>query len=644
MMNMRRAGQVRERDWMFWRMGAALLGLLAWTGLAVAPRAAMAIPPEVESQIDAARSQFQPITEEALSEWREEIREAAEELKTFLNEGGSEEDTQLWWEFLRLGPALEQLERDHPSLRRLGESAAQFYQHEDGLHLRPFTRLRDALATYINLAAMARHPNLRQEYLRQLDNLKGALEKLDADPTDGAAAERVGRILGFFGRMGQPEKLVEAVRSSYFHYNLVAHLSSKMVSEGIDEPVTEPVEVADNIMGTSIYGSGQIKAQVSSTLLPADDYVRVRLSLEGEATTENVGYNRSVKIWSNSWTSLWASKEVRIRPTGIETSPADAEAATSTDVYALSAPSCLVEKIAWKRVRKTKGQAEVVAARHAAGRLAEDMDERVRELLATARRRYQTQFRQPLLRRAAWPARFDLRSTARAILVGIMQADVSQASAATPAPPYEEDRDVVVRLHESFVSNFSRAMIGGVTLTDEQLVEIMENAEMEIPDELKITPDKPPWSIRFSTSKPVSAVFRDGKIQFAIFGQRFQQGETVVDGPIRLSATYTIQWNQGGARLVRQGEVAVEFVNLDRLGAEEIALRRVMRRKFEALFKPEFDANRDIRLPGRWADAGNLHLVTLDPSDGWLSVDMILRDAKDETADRVASAVADRAR
>ncbi len=586
---------------------------------------ALAIPPELASCFRAANEQYEPITREELAEARRAIRQSADELRAFLLEIQGEEDTRLWWEYLRLDGALAELDKEEPSVRRLGESAAMFYRHEKGLHLPAFTQLRDALTRYVNLLAMARHPNLRQEYFRQLDRLKKALADLDRDPTHVEAAERVGRALGFLDRMGRQRRLVAAVRRHYFHPNLVARVSAKMVAEGIDEPVEEPIELADNIMGTTIYGSGQIKAQVSSSLLPARKHIRVRLSLDGEATTENVGYNRSVKIWSTGWTSLLAHKDILIRPTGIETTSADAEAATSTNVYALSAPNCLVEKIAWKRVGKTKGQAEIVAARRAAGRLADDMDSRVDELLSQPRERFETQFRQPLLRRDAWPALFDLSSTKKEIRVRLMQAQLAEAAAGTPAPPLDAKQDVGVRVHETLVSNLSRALIGGVTLTDERLVEILKNADVEIPEELRITPDKPSWSIRFASHKPVSAVFRDGKIQIAILGQRFQQGDTVTTRPIKLSATYAIKWNDGGVRLIREGDVSVDFVGLKQLGAEEIALRQVMRRKFEALFKPEFQSKQDLKLPGRWSDAGTLRIVRLDPNQGWLSLDWVLQ-------------------
>ncbi len=44
-----------------------------------------------------------------------------------------------------------------------------------------------------------------------------------------------------------------------------------------------------------------------------------------------------------------------------------------------------------------------------------------------------------------------------------------------------------------------------------------------------------------------------------------------------------------------------------------------MREKFEALFVPEFNT-KGIALPGRWENAGKLHLEHVAAQNGWLSL------------------------
>ena len=614
----------------FWRLAwASALSIL------LIHSSALALPPQVAQLLSRAKKSFRPITKSELQRAKQEVRASADELEAFLLAGGTAENARRWKDYLNWESMLEQLDQAKPDLRAIQRSTSKFYQHEGGLHLPQFTRLRDALTVYLSLEALSRHPDLKSEYGKQLDTLESGLKSLEKTPDDPKSADQVASSLGWLNRVQRQAKLVAAVRRHYFHDNLQAHVSARLVTAGINEPVRETIDISDNIMGTSIWGTAETTGQVSATLLPARDHARIQLSLEAEAASDNVGQNRGVTIWSTGLTTLAATKEIHFGTDGFSDQPADAEAATSTNVYALSARSCFIEKLAWRRVGKTKGQAEIVASQHAAGRLAQQMDERVDEMLADPKSSYNERFREPLLRRGQWPSVFHVSSTPKNVVLKMLQANVAQASAAVAAPKVDESRDLDVRLHETFVSNFSRAMIGGVTLTDERLEEILEKSGGEVPDELKTSSDKPPWSITFSSTKPVSATFREGRVRFAIFGRRFSQGGNVVESPIRLSASYSIERTPQGAKLTRQGDVVVEFTRLKRLGPTQIALRTVMRAKFEALFKPEFNTE-GIQLPGRWKDAGILKLAHISPQSGWLSVGWIL-EPKHDPAPKTAS-------
>jgi hypothetical protein len=170
------------------------------------------------------------------------------------------------------------------------------------------------------------------------------------------------------------------------------------------------------------------------------------------------------------------------------------------------------------------------------------------------------------------------------------------------------------------VSNFSRAMIGGVTLTDKKLVEMLEQNKTEVPEALRLSDDKEPWAITFAANDPVNAAFSDNTVRFAIRGRRFKLGDRIVNKTLELSAVYTIEKTPDGARLVRQGDVSVDYVDLrGQLTPEQIVVRTVMREKFEALFKPQFDT-KGIALPGRWEKAGKLHLEQVAAQHGWLSL------------------------
>ncbi len=186
---------------------------------------------------------------------------------------------------------------------------------------------------------------------------------------------------------------------------------------------------------------------------------------------------------------------------------------------------------------------------------------------------------------------------------------------------------MAVQLHESFVSNFSRAMLGGMRLTGEKLVEILEKNKLEVPEALKPSDDKEPWAITFASTDPVNATFSNSTIRFAIRGRQFELGERVVKNTLEMSAVYHLEKTPTGAHLTRQGDVSVEYLGMrGQLPADLIIVRTVMRQKFEALFAPEFTTT-GIELPGRWDKGGLLHLQQMAADGGWLNLAWIQADS-----------------
>ena len=163
-------------------------------------------------------------------------------------------------------------------------------------------------------------------------------------------------------------------------------------------------------------------------------------------------------------------------------------------------------------------------------------------------------------------------------------------------------------------------MLAGVRLTDERLAEILKKNFGEVPEALRPSDDADSWAITFALRDPVSAVFSANTVRFAIRGQQFKSGQRVVKKEMEMSAVYRLEKTPGGVRLQREGDVSVEYVGVTgRIAGDDIPVRTVMRKKFEALFQPEFETT-GIKLPGRWADFGTLHLQLMMADGGWLQL------------------------
>jgi hypothetical protein len=206
----------------------------------------------------------------------------------------------------------------------------------------------------------------------------------------------------------------------------------------------------------------------------------------------------------------------------------------------------------------------------------------------------------------------------------MLQVNDSQLAAPTAPPPHDAEHDISLTAHESAFVNYGEAVLGGYTLTDVHLVEIIrDDLKADVPEELQITQDKDPWEITFARETPLRVDLNKDGMKMLVRASRFSRGESpgaqVVTEPLEISADYVIEKTPQGARLIRQGEVEVAFLERERLGVAQIGLKTFIRRKFGAMFKPEF-ASDGLKMKGRWESAGTLPMRELHIHGPWILV------------------------
>ena len=244
-------------------------------------------------------------------------------------------------------------------------------------------------------------------------------------------------------------------------------------------------------------------------------------------------------------------------------------------------------------------------------------------------------FRLPLVRRGGFPQLMQFRTTDDALQVTMLQAGRDQLAAPNTPPALTGKFDLAVRLHESLVGNLSQAVLGGVTLTDERLAEMIKELTGKVPDELAVTDESEPWSITFTSELPIEARFDAQTVKIVIRGKRFGRGDQEVRKLLEISATYAVEKMPDRARLVRQGDVQVDFVGRAKLSTSDVAMKAFMKRKFDGLFKPEI-VSEGLVLPERWKSIGKLQLQQLGCDQSWLALGWLKPPAAAETS-RVAS-------
>jgi hypothetical protein len=119
-------------------------------------------------------------------------------------------------------------------------------------------------------------------------------------------------------------------------------------------------------------------------------------------------------------------------------------------------------------------------------------------------------------------------------------------------------------------------------------------------------------------------------------GKRFTRGDQEIRRAIEISALYNIEKQPDRARLVRQGDVQIEFAGRQNLSASDIAMKTFMKKKFESLFKAEI-VSEGLTLPKRWENIGKLKLEQLTCDKGWLALGWLKPPAPAAEQTRVAS-------
>ena len=558
---------------------------------------------------------FTPITDGQVTNARTALDASLANMTAFLNAGEVAFD---WKEQLQWGLLQEELAKEKPNPARMQASLNGFYGAEVvGLESPEFTNVRTALRAYMNATFFKNNPNSKAMYEAQIGNLITALENY-TDHANNDTAWQVGRIIGWLDRAGQASEIQQQIRYHFYQPNIYVHVSQNLISAGELMEVDETEQLKMTVKGLDVVGEARLRGQISFQIAESQEKATLRVILDGTAISRNVAEKSGVTVVTRGTTTLQATKLVSFDGDGFTTEPAQAEATTKLELDSIDGPSSTHESIAKSKFIKMRSQNEKDASAVAVESVTTKMDSQVLELLANVIDGYQDKVRNPLIRRGGFPVNVNSTSTQDYIRLNMLQTGRYQLASPTDPPALNKGTDVALRLHESFVRNFTEVVLGGVELTDEKLVEHMTDLGAEIPEELKTGKGKKSWAITFSNTQPISVSFRDNQLEIAIQGRQFRDGAKVINDKIRIAATYNVLKTDEGMQLVREGDVDVRFMGKTSLTVGQVAMKTVMSKKFNAFFKDDIVGKGGIALPGNWASAGNLILQQIVSDNGWL--------------------------
>lgn len=605
-----------------------MLGYRRWTMVLIAAalmaaEAGAAEPPSLADQVRAERDRFRPLSAADLAVVRDELNSAVAAVEARFATAG--ESAEGWRAYLHWAELREELGKEAgPDLAGLDKLFARLSTGDEGLGLVPFAGLRDAVRRYVSVARGIGSAEVRGQFEKLIELLAARIESYQKSP-NGDDAAYISAYLKWLSDARQTPELITAVRAASPQQNFRAIVSEGLLQAAMAQDVDDVGPVTDLILGTRIYGTGHTTGKVTVELSPSEGLATILATMTGTTTTDTVGYNGPVVLYSDGLTSFVVRKQILIDAEKLWTQPAKTSATTHATVRSLCAKrgSRMIERMAWKRVRKQKCQADWIASRHAEQKLNSRFDQEVGSLIDPANEDIQNKLRRPLLERGLYPASLAYATDEDRFSVSFLQAGRFDFGAVTAPPDPAPGADIHVVVHESMINNFTASALAGMILREERVREAAIRLLGEVPEGLKPEADSESWGIKFQSLRPAWVSFDDGQFTISIRGGTFYEGEKKHPG-MDVTATYRIVGEGAAVKAVRQGDLAIFPPGFDpqgdkQLSAAQTVIRRLLQRRLGNVLKDEI-VPEELVLPEKWRRAGKLRLVQWTAEDGWLSL------------------------
>lgn len=622
--------------WHLWRGVAAVAILGVACGAAVGSDLSD-LAAEARSQKEA----FQAVEAPVLQRAAEGVREALAPLGRLLDrsKSGSGWRTYLDWN------TLSEVSADAYAKRDAGVDAGlidrlqmRFETGANGLAMPQFARVRRALDRYRRAAEAAVADDAKQRHAEILERLAMALEAADADGKSDSL-EPVGLVLNELEATGQSLDLVNRVRGLTGRPNLFLDVEESLLATAVNREVDQEEPVDEVIVGTRVRGTGRTTGSVRLDFIPSTAEAAFELVFNAVNHSKTHGGRGPVTVFSTGETQLQARKRVTVDDQDITVGPTEASASAHSSPAGIAVSKRfgqkMIRKIASRKSADLRPRADAEASMKAREKLRRQFDSQTAGPISQARDDFRHRFREPLIERDWYPDLLSM-STSEARLSVLARKAISDQIAAVTLPPATSAEAVLsARVHDTLVNNVAEITLAGRTITQQDIEQLAESRELDMPEAFGSDPDQEPWSITFARKRPVELDVDDGWLQITIRGDGFTSGDRAFPG-MDIWAAYRVDHVDGDPNrlcLIRDGEVQIyppgfEPGGGDRLTVQETSLRRILTRRFSRIFKDVVELE-PLQLPGQLEAAGPLPVAELlVRKDGWISAGWRAKDGE----------------
>lgn len=587
---------------------------------AAAP-SATAVSVDLAGAIDRARESLDKARLPKPEEARKQLVDQMQAFEKYLG-GPQNPNAQGWFKFLNWDVLLREAASPMPDLRALTDVQLRYRQNIQGLEYAPFQAMAKAIERFVDAQRFGGDP---EQTIRILD---ARLEKLqdigkpDSDATQLERARDFSLIAGYLAASNQAPELVSTLHSFYQQPNVRVVAGESLINRAVGRPVSQPAPVDECILGTHVLGNSCVTGNLFADLVPQQGGIGVRLNLSGTFTSNNIGYNRGVQIYTTGYSPVYASKLVTITPGGTFSQPAVASTSLQTQINGIGHHSRLVRRIASRKAEEQKPEANAIGQYRLQNRLGQRFNNEVEQQLSQSGSGLAMLKQDPveLIRLGLPKPTWGIQSTDSYVFAHLLEAAQSQYGAPgvsnLPAP----QADVVAEFHQSLPINLAGPVLGGRTIHSWEMDDFVRQFGGTVTPELQEESEGEPWSLTFADHHPVEVEFADGLANVILRISRMTRGEQELAEPATVSAKYRASVQDGVVTLQRQGDVELNFVRAAG-GVRAVALRAFLKGKFDKFFKEAGQTQR-IVLGGRVPNMQPLVLSNIVFGNGWAQISL----------------------
>lgn len=523
-----------------------------------------------------------------------------------------------WRKFLKWDDLQKEITSPEPDIEQLVQFERNMRQNYLGLEYPQFLQVRQSLSSYIDALRFGSQPESTIEALsKRLDQLSTALQT----PPTGSDIERereIGLVVSFLSASKQTPELLQLIHTQFSQPNVRVLASADFISRQFTRPVHQATPVNEMILGTHVCGQSWLTGSVTPQLIDNPRSASIRLALHANFSSDNIGTNRGVKVYTRGSANIYASESILLTDNGlVSMGDTCVSGALRSDITNIDHRLRIVEKIASKKAAEQKPIANQIGEGRLKSRLGKQFHLQLQEQLSEANSRLAPP-PLPALQRFGVdrPVRSTSTSNQYLNVLWKQQSKLQLASSGICRLP-TPTQGISFQIHQSALINAIDPVLSGRILRNGDLNKLVAQFGVAPNQKMMEEAKEEPWSITMAGYHPVEVEFDDQLVRFRIRTTKLDRGDQALDQQASIVASYRIVLIDGGIQLERVGDVQIDFVGKAQRGLRAVTLRSFLKNKFDTVFKPQlFD--KPLRPTDRLPSNIALQLREVQIDDGWL--------------------------